>query len=1015
LKTEVFLKLLKNPKGVQEMGVDELRELALTYPYSQVIQLLYGMRLRYSSEHLFNQQLGRAAALSNDRSVLFELFENKPKGNSKDSPYSQEDIQESSSVNITAVEDGRVDSVEVIPVFPKPGYKVLAKETPAVPRQTKTEPVQAAAPVIPPILPPAPPRKNIELLAAKPEGLENLSPNDRVKAILERNRLLRKQFEEQKRDPNTEEKLFSAPRQVAPLAAEKKPESPVVPEVPSEPEAETIVNKVPPSVSEEAKKEELERIELSSNEEPKAKEIEAALDADINESIESEPQDNISPSDSQIVSSDFASEESEPGNQPNYKDHPIDISDLIRRRYRARFEIIDDDDNDSEDSAEEIKEEEIAEETKELSPTEEPILEASPTVEEKTEDEIIAAEASEEEVASEANSEEESDLRMSARVRGIRARLERLKQEGALSADEMAALMEEHKKLEELMSLLPTEDDHVFEVEIAEHGEDNSKEETELSDQSESNKEGDIASQLKEISQELESRDTSSDKTAKADEALSGYDEVPNLPDKPAEEQGSGLEKLSDEEASISLDEEEKTEELDLNKANNESSASEKSESLAESLEEAPSPEDEKTDLKKAEVERTLRGELEAEATAITEEEGLDTAKQEEASQTASTGNQPEKEKTQAPKVSAAETSAKIDPEEEYFETELEDEIKRIESLAKRLRYERSGKITQVVEEKAAKEKGEKLSDKPVIDGLADKEEISKQAESSVSLEAGVKEESAEISAEKEAEIVSENKDTSLEELAPAEEISAENTSQEEEKEAIKSEESNLERDAQSLVEELEADLALSEQSKAPSTGDSSAETALSREDDSEEEAAESLTEEKADSALATDSNEQIEQAENLVIEPPLDAPEEQDENELRSFGSLLKQLNKQVSETSNTEKAKEIKEKSKPVIKSEIAEKIGLMDAFVENLPDLKKRKLKKSEIIASPEFDDDEEPPQGISLVTETLAKVYIKQGHFKKAIQAYEILWLKYPEKSSFFASRISEIKKLSNSKK
>jgi len=50
----------------------------------------------------------------------------------------------------------------------------------------------------------------------------------------------------------------------------------------------------------------------------------------------------------------------------------------------------------------------------------------------------------------------------------------------------------------------------------------------------------------------------------------------------------------------------------------------------------------------------------------------------------------------------------------------------------------------------------------------------------------------------------------------------------------------------------------------------------------------------------------------------------------------------------------------------------------------------------------------------VTETLAKVYIRQKHYKKAIQAYEILMLKYPEKSSFFASQISEIKKLDNSK-
>jgi hypothetical protein len=47
---------------------------------------------------------------------------------------------------------------------------------------------------------------------------------------------------------------------------------------------------------------------------------------------------------------------------------------------------------------------------------------------------------------------------------------------------------------------------------------------------------------------------------------------------------------------------------------------------------------------------------------------------------------------------------------------------------------------------------------------------------------------------------------------------------------------------------------------------------------------------------------------------------------------------------------------------------------------------------------------------LMTETLAKVYLEQKKFTKAIQAYEILILKYPEKSSFFADRILDIKNL-----
>ena len=52
---------------------------------------------------------------------------------------------------------------------------------------------------------------------------------------------------------------------------------------------------------------------------------------------------------------------------------------------------------------------------------------------------------------------------------------------------------------------------------------------------------------------------------------------------------------------------------------------------------------------------------------------------------------------------------------------------------------------------------------------------------------------------------------------------------------------------------------------------------------------------------------------------------------------------------------------------------------------------------------------------LMTETLARVYLEQKKYQKAIQAYEILILKYPEKSSFFAHHISDIKILQQNNK
>jgi hypothetical protein len=88
---------------------------------------------------------------------------------------------------------------------------------------------------------------------------------------------------------------------------------------------------------------------------------------------------------------------------------------------------------------------------------------------------------------------------------------------------------------------------------------------------------------------------------------------------------------------------------------------------------------------------------------------------------------------------------------------------------------------------------------------------------------------------------------------------------------------------------------------------------------------------------------------------------------------------------------------------------KFDLIDQFIENNPKIVPNK--DIPIIAIEEavkINKNE-------LMTATLAKVYLEQKKYKKAIQAFKILSLKYPEKSSFFASQIKSIQKIQKENK
>lgn len=124
--------------------------------------------------------------------------------------------------------------------------------------------------------------------------------------------------------------------------------------------------------------------------------------------------------------------------------------------------------------------------------------------------------------------------------------------------------------------------------------------------------------------------------------------------------------------------------------------------------------------------------------------------------------------------------------------------------------------------------------------------------------------------------------------------------------------------------------------------------------------------------------------------------PLEFDQKESHSFSEWLKLTKAQPIEREDETLDEESNEHR--------LRKFELIEEFISKNPKIKPGKSSPKANLAEQSVTGPE------SLMTETLAKVYLEQKNYKKAIQAYKILILKNPEKSGFFADQIRAIEKL-----
>jgi hypothetical protein len=160
----------------------------------------------------------------------------------------------------------------------------------------------------------------------------------------------------------------------------------------------------------------------------------------------------------------------------------------------------------------------------------------------------------------------------------------------------------------------------------------------------------------------------------------------------------------------------------------------------------------------------------------------------------------------------------------------------------------------------------------------------------------------------------------------------------------------------------------------------------------------ESLLDESASVMLVIEDGDNHTEETVIFMDPSISSGEEDE----------LLELEENMIELSDETQPRQPAEEPVPSIQGNRKElQAKLIDNFILLNPRIeapKDKTDKQNEDISKPFVEE-----KG-GFITETLARIYVSQGYYSRAIDIYEKLSLKFPEKNSYFATQIEKVKAL-----